>query len=51
MDWKDVLKNDIEKGFFSKFPNDEAKQFYERELQNAIHFGGDPYKKKRHLLS
>ena len=46
MDWKDVLKNDVEKGFFSKFPNDEAQQFYERELQNAIHFGGDPYKKK-----
>jgi len=50
MDWKDVLKNDVEKGLLDvmglRFPNQEAKEFYQRELQNAIHWGGNSYAKK-----
>ena len=50
MDWKDVLKNDVEKGLLDvmglRFPNQEAKEFYQRELQNSIHWGGNSYAKK-----
>tara|TARA_R100001510_G_C7655182_1_gene214167 strand:+ start:553 stop:1482 length:930 start_codon:yes stop_codon:yes gene_type:complete len=49
MDWKDVLKNDVEKGLFSrsKFPNEESEQFYNMQFNNAYNWSGDPYRKKQ----
>jgi|TARA_R100000149_G_C5869167_1_gene133371 hypothetical protein len=34
-EWKLILKSDLEKGIFDFFPNQEAKEFYDIQMNNA----------------
>lgn len=48
-EWKLILKSDLEKGIFDYFPNQEAKEFYDFQMNLSNYSDDDKKKFKRYL--